>query len=280
MRYINNVAPLIPSVPKFNGTNYAEWRASIAVVLLKEGVWDIVEGSTPRPKIDTKITDEKEIAAHKSRTEEWDRASTSAKATIMLCIELAYQHRIPDSSTAPQIWLAFYERFGTVSRARRCQYRSAFWNATHSPSAPVDTYINTVLASARRLQQISITITDEDIAETLVWNLDSSWQAVNSSLMGLPTLTLEVVESQLVNHQHQLDGFGTGTSTDPMVDAAANAARVRKCFLCDDPAHGVDKCPFKEAFKSFIRKEKKKNKGHSACSTTIVSFPSSDESSC
>lgn len=257
MRYLNNVAPLIVNVPKFNGTNYHDFRAGISVVLLKEGVWDVVDGSTPRPVLDAKIKDEKEVQYIKAQMEEWDRASTSAKATILLCMDTNYQHRVPESATAPEVWISLHHRYGTVSRARKCQYRAAFWNASHSSSLNIDTFINDVCLAARRLNQIGITISESDISEVLVFNLDASWQSVKSALMALPVLSLSEVETQLTNHQHQLDGL---PGQEPSVIAAANAVRQRKCFLCDDTDHMFDKCPLKDAFKKFIKKSKGKGK--------------------
>lgn len=270
MRYINNIAPLISSVPKFNGTNYLDFKAAVKVVLLKEGVWDIVDGSTPRPSLPPAASDEKELIVIKSKIDEWDQALTSAKATILLCIESNYQHQISESATAPEIWASLNQRYNTVSRACRCQYRAAFWNASHNPSLNVDTFINDVCLEARRLTQIDITISDNEIAEVLIFNLDSSWQLVKSTLMASSTISLSEVELQLMNHQHQLDGL---PGHEPSVISAANAVRLRKCFLCDDEKHLFDKCPVKDAFKTFMRKQKGKSK---AGSVSVVQLASSD----
>lgn len=185
-------------------------------MLLKEGVWDIVDGSTPRPSIDKAKVSEKDQAAFKAQVKDWD-----AKSTILLCIDLSYQHRFSTIPTAPKIWTTLAKRYGSVSRTRRCQYRAAFWNASHNPSLHVDTYINTVVAAACQLQQIDIDISDDNIAETIVYNLDTSWQAIKAPLMESKSLTLDEVETQAVNHQQHLDGDQIADSTIE----AANAVR-------------------------------------------------------
>lgn len=75
------------SVAKLNNENYFTWKFKVEMLLIKEGVWDVL--NTSKPEINPG---------------EWIKKDNSARATISLSVEDDQLHLIRQCTTASSMW--------------------------------------------------------------------------------------------------------------------------------------------------------------------------------
>ena len=80
---------------KLNGTNYHQWKFRIKLILMKEGLWKIMEGKRKAPASDSKDT---------TALEKWETDCDNVFATLCLAITNSEMSHIEECTTAAEVW--------------------------------------------------------------------------------------------------------------------------------------------------------------------------------
>jgi hypothetical protein len=94
---------------KLNLNNYHDWKFRVKLILMKEGLWKIVDGKRTAP--DDKSDDPNAL-------EKWEDDCESAFATICLSISNSKMPRVKNCTTATEVWKKLAEIYeqGGVAR--------------------------------------------------------------------------------------------------------------------------------------------------------------------
>ena len=88
------------SVVPLNGSNYATWKVQAKMVLLKDGLWKIVDGTETAPTSGS----ESVLAKFVGRRDK-------ALATLVLSVEPSLLYLIADSDDPKDVWTKLSDQF-------------------------------------------------------------------------------------------------------------------------------------------------------------------------
>lgn len=164
---MTNVNSLLGNVPKLDGNNYHDWKFAIGMVLRRAGCWDIV--GTEKP-------------ATRTSGEDWDKKSEEMLTCIGLTLLPNQYGHIRECTDGPSAWKALANVYEKDSRATRISLKRQFYGFHHDTSRPITEYISGITDLGARLKAIKIVLSDVDITDVLIFNLDDSWGNIAASL--------------------------------------------------------------------------------------------------
>jgi hypothetical protein len=242
-RQVQNVASLVSTVEALDGTAavFPVWRSRIEDVLSMQNTLDIVNGTLPRPKEDSKgeavvarTTDYSKGYNPKEVTADWDSLSDLACSTIRLTLSRPLALRYRKTKPASRLFTTIVNAYEKNTRARRIRLHEAFWESKHDPNTPIALWIGHVRVAADELLTISELPTDR-----LVGGLDNSWSAVKDSIIyTAQEMSLDDVTGALEAHEVSLNGK---TSTDFASASFASSKRFG-CSNCGKRGHKSADC--------------------------------------
>jgi hypothetical protein len=271
---------------RLNNTNYAEWSLRMEAVLVRAGLWEVVQ-----PTIDVFTADGKEKDASTIATE-FEAAlkarkktkMNEARAEIILRLEDGQLSHCLRSDDPRAIWLILESVHRAAGFATSLALRRKFLTLKKT-SETMQAWIGQIQALAFRLEQAGITVSDQDKILALTMGLPPSYDAVIINFDSTPTdqLTLAHVISRLLNEEvRQLSGKPNSENSEGAQDEAMAVTQrgnkrglVRQtseivCFFCDKKGHYKSDCPERLAWE--------KTKGKNAETAAAVSTSDDEDS--
>jgi hypothetical protein len=211
----------LSSVPHLDGTNYHDWKFGISMLLRRAGIYSIVCG-------DVKKTDEDKT---------WDKNSEEGLVLIGLSIDPSQYSYIRDATTGPEAWKALSDVYEKNSRANRISLKRQFYSFTHDIGRGMQGYITGISNLAAQLKSIGVTLTDEDIADVLIFNLDETYSSIAASLSAQKDLTLADVKGALVDEEARRGGANGDQAL-----VGKSKRHISRCFNCGKEGHIARYC--------------------------------------
>lgn len=265
---------------RLNNTNYAEWRLRMEAVLIRTGLWTMIE---PTVDILTKDGAEKDASTIATEFEAAlkARAKTKmneARAEIILRLEDSQLSHCLRSDDPRAIWLVLESVHRAAGFATSLALRRKFLTLKKG-SESMQAWIGKIQALGFRMEQAGIIVNDQDKILALTMGLPATYDAVIINFDSTPTdqLTLAHVISRLLNEEvRQLSGDRSDTETQDEAMAVTQRRRTTGarqnseiiCFFCDKKGHYKSDCPEKLAW------EKTKEK---RAETAAAVFSDSDD---
>ncbi|PLW15270.1 hypothetical protein PCANC_04276 [Puccinia coronata f. sp. avenae] len=199
---------------------------------------DIVKGTLPRPKEDSKeatvfhcTADLKGYNPKKSK-EDWDALSEMACLTIRLTLTDPLAQRYRKVKPASRLFTTIVNAYEKNTWARQIRLQEAFWNARHNPNKPIVLWIGCLRVAANDLLSIEELPTNCQIDNCLVGGFDPSWSAVKDSVVyTAKEMLLNDTIGALEAHKFSLNGTGQHN----LVSAAS--AKQLACLNCGKCGH-------------------------------------------
>jgi len=238
---------VIGSVPKLTRENYFDWKFAIEMLFRGRGCHDVATGVLTR-----------DAASDKA---DWDKLAQEAFVIIGLTVDPSQYTYIRKKTVTngPEAWKALQDVYEKNSRANRISLKHAFYGFTHDINRPIQDYITGVTTAASRLTAIGIDLTDEDISDVLIFNLDASYANIAGALTATRgTLTVADVTGALLDEEARRGGFQADDPLDPDVAMQASTARgppnrgkrirdtdrrTLTCYSCGKKGHVAYDCP-------------------------------------
>ncbi|KRY42309.1 Retrovirus-related Pol polyprotein from transposon TNT 1-94 [Trichinella spiralis] len=172
-----------PVIAKLNSSNYQLWKLKMKVLLMRDGLWDLVSQPKPCPI-----------------PEDWSRKECKAIAAICLTVEDDQLIHLAQLETAREMWQTlqrFHERasIGSKLYLMRKLYGMRFTHGT------MKSHINGILEIVTQLRGLGKNIEDEDLVAIMLCSLPDSYSALVTALEGRDEadLTVEYVSGKLLD---------------------------------------------------------------------------------
>ena len=241
---------LLSSITRLNGENYHDWKFAIGMAMRARGCWDVVSGKEKRP------TDGKE-------EKEWDRKAEEGLTLIGLSMQPSQYTYIRDAKNGVDAWTALKDAYEKNSRSTRINLKRQFYNFEHDINAPIQVYISGITDLAGKLKAIRVALTDEDITDVLIFNLDNEYSSIASTLMasksefkvadvtsalleeeqrkgGAPPPSVDTIALMGKSSDHPHFGTGPPGRRGPYRDARDGIKRA--CYRCGRTGHTFKFC--------------------------------------
>jgi hypothetical protein len=223
---VQKISGLLGNIPRLNSRNYPDWSFAISMVLRRAGAWELVTADTV------------------DRNKKKDVAKLQEALTaIGLTIEPSQYSYIRDAEDGQAAWKALEKIYSRSSRANRISLKRQFYGYRHDTNEPIQKYISDILQLAARLKAIGVALTDKDIIDVLIMNLDKEWDGVASTLSTVmdDDRLLSEVTGALSNEEYRRGGPPENTAAETALIAARNpqnrGIRDRICYECRKPGH-------------------------------------------
>src|SRR4051794_39537055 len=199
---------------KLNATNYHQWKFRIKLVLMKEGLWKLVDGKRKEP-----------ISGKSDNTEEimkWEADNESAFATLCLAISDSQMIHVRDCETAPDVWRKLKKVYEEKGVARELYLRRKMSNLKMEEGTTMQDHINELMDIVDRLAGVGEVLTDRSIAMSLLDSLPRTYDMLKVSLGNTPDIiTADLVKTRALQEEAQLN-------EESRKETGENAALVSK----------------------------------------------------
>ena len=170
---------------------------------------------------------------------------------------------IRDAKNGVDAWTALKDAYEKNSRSTRINLKRQFYNFEHDINAPIQVYISGITDLAGKLKAIGVALTDEDITDVLIFNLDNEYSSIASTLMasksefkvadvtsalleeeqrkgGAPPPSVDTIALMGKSSDHPHFGTGPPGRRGPYRDARDGIKRT--CYRCGRTGHTFKFC--------------------------------------
>ena len=203
-----------------NETNYNTWKVQCRMVLMREGLWRIVNGTEVEPE-DNGIVGQGGNAAAVNK---YIARKEKALATIVLSIEPSLLYLVGDPQEPSVLWEQLSEQFQKKSWANKLSLRRKLMDLTLNDNEPVKDHIKAMTEIFQELSVVGDHIDDEARVVHLLASLrnHTSFSMLVTALESSPEVPqIELVTERLLHEERKLKEKAAQAHND-----AANRALV------------------------------------------------------
>ena len=219
------------NLTKLNNANYSIWKFKLELLLIKEGLWDVVNKAKPT------------FAAENVAAElEWEKGNNQAKALIGLLVEDGQLVHIRRASSARDAWLALKTYHEKSTLSHKVHLMRKICNLKLEEGADVQNHINQMTELFDKLRDIG----EELLSETwrvamLLSSLPRSYDTLITALETRPEadLTYDLVQSKLLEEFSRRNEPSTETKESAL---KISDKREKNCFFCKEKGHFKKDC--------------------------------------
>ena len=225
-----------------DGSNYAYWKIQLQAILEMQDLWEIIDGSKPKP------------TATDSDRADWDKQDRAARAQIVLTLKQEPLSVIAHTSTTAKThWDKLSVRYEGKGEQRMLHLIDEIFRSTLSESEPLQPQINTILLVASKVTTLRLSLDNKLVAFAIISSLPSSMSTLKKILSNTKPsdMTTENVMSQIVlDEQQRVRESGTSASAffakvakkgKGAKDKSADKAK-KQCTHCKFCGHDVKEC--------------------------------------
>ena len=175
-------------IEKFDGKiNFAIWRVQMRVVLTHNGLKKALDGKSKKP---TSMTDEK-----------WDDLDEKALSAIQLCLSKEVLREVASENTTVALWAKLESLYMTKSLANKLRLKESLYTIRIPVGTSIQSHFDEFNTIVMDLENIDISIDDEDKAVLLIVSLPSNYKHFKEIMLygNNDTLASEDVISNLLS---------------------------------------------------------------------------------
>jgi len=160
------------SVMLLNGANYATWKIQCRMVLIRDGLWSLVNGTDEAPNKDT----------HAENYAKFMNRSDKALATIVLAVDPALLYLLGDPTDPVRVWNQLQDQFQKKTWANKLALRRRLNALSLRDGSSMTDHIKSMTEIFSELAVIGAPVEDEDKVVTLLASLPDSYNVLVTAL--------------------------------------------------------------------------------------------------
>ena len=157
---------------KLSGTNYATWKVQCKMALIRDGIWNIVNGTEIVPDSGT------EMGLHAKYLKRKDLAL----ATIVLSLEPSLLYLIGDPDDPGVVWKKLADQFQKKTWANKLALRRRLYSLKLKEGDSVHNHIKLMTETFDELSVIGDSLNEEDRVVHLLASLPESYDMLVTAL--------------------------------------------------------------------------------------------------
>ena len=181
-----------PSFPQLNGKNYPTWKVQCKMALMKDGLWNIVDGTELRP------LNERQLLNYMERR-------NKALATIVLGVETNLLYLLGDPEDPEIVWKKLASQFQKSSWANKLCLRGKLHHMKLKKDEPIQPHIKSMIETFEELAVIGYPIEEEDKVVHLLTSLPETFDMLVTALEASTDVPkLDVVTERLIHEERKI----------------------------------------------------------------------------
>ena len=236
-----------------NSSNYATWKIQCRMALIRDAVWNIVDGTEVAPT---------GSAATAEAQSKFKARQDRALATIVLSIEPSLLYLLGNPKDPTEVWKKLEDQFHKKSWANKLTLRRKLYSLKLGEKESVQEHIKNMTEIFEQLSFIGDTVTDEDRVVFLLASLPDSYRMLVTALEANSDVPkMEVVTERLL-HEEQKQKREIETRSDTLLMTRSDPKRGKgpKCFRCRRFGHIQRNCPDLRYQEERVKPEKRYTK--------------------
>ena len=219
------------STVSLNNTNFPTWKVQMKMLLMKQGVWRIVEETEDIP-------DEEDFAAYRKYRDRRDKAL----ASIVLAVDTNLLYLIGTDPKDPvEVWHKLLDQFQKKTWANKLSLRRKLYGLRLKDQEPVQKHIKSMIEIFDELAVIGEAVEEEDRVVHVLASLPESFSMLVTALEACPEVPkLEVVTEKLLNEERKMKEKSVGSYGDHQKtphDALLVNSFTKSCYYCGKSGH-------------------------------------------
>ena len=231
----NIMATNTDKIVLLNGSNFPTWKIQMKMLLIKEGVWGIVNETEDIPV---------DPGSYRHYVARQDRALS----TIVLGINHSLLYMIGDPEDPVMVWRKLCAQFQKKSWANKLSLKKRLYNLKMSEGDSIQKHIKNMLEIFDELAIVGDPMEDEDRVVHLLASLPNSYEVLVTALEANAEVPeLEMVIERLRHEESKLKEK-VKTGNEMYNNALMSNGRfhksgdLRKCFNCKKKGHISRNC--------------------------------------
>lgn len=221
------------TVLKLNSSNYQTWKFKLQLILVKEGLWDVVTGNVP----------ENPDAA-------WLTKDGNAKATIGLLVEDNHLIHIKNLANACDYWNVLKDIYEKPNLVNKVVLYKKLWKSFLGDKT-MEEHVGGILTTVDELRALGEDIKDKMLIALLLGSLTDIYDPLISALEVKPEaeLTVTFVKEKLLQaYQRQIGDSNDNQQAYKSFGSHKKKFDLKKvrCQKCGKHGHFKNKCPIEE----------------------------------
>ena len=176
-----------------SSTNYSTWKIQCKMALIKEGLWNIVNGTETEPE---------------GNSERKAARRDKALATIVLAMEPSLLYLVgPDPTDPVVVWRALADQFQRKTWANKLELKRKLFSLRLAEGGSVQQHIKFMSEICDELSAIGETISEEDRVVYLLASLPESYSVLVTALEANTDVpSLAIVREKLLHEETKMKG--------------------------------------------------------------------------
>ena len=228
------------NVVALNGTNFPTWKIQIRMLLMKQGVWKIVDGTEVAP-IDN-------MAALSKFNDRRDKALS----TLVLAVEPSLLYLLGDPQDPVDVWKKLCDQFQKKSWSNKLILRRKLLSLKPKENESIQNHIKAMLETFDALSVIGEAVEEEDRVVHILASLPDRYNMLVTAFEASSEVPkLEVVTEKLMNEERKLlekngsrDSNQYSSSHDALFTNGQNRSKYvpPNCYYCGESGHIKRNC--------------------------------------
>ena len=184
------------AVVPLSSTNYSTWKIQCKMALIKEGLWNIVNGTETEPE------------GNSERKAKFAARRDKALATIVLAMEPSLLYLVgPDPTDPVVVWRALADQFQRKTWANKLELKWKLFSLRLAEGGSVQQHIKFMSEICDELSAIGETISEEDRVVYLLASLPESYSVLVTALEANTDVpSLAIVREKLLHEETKMKG--------------------------------------------------------------------------
>lgn len=241
------------SIAKLSNENYFLWKYKMEMLLVKEGLWNVIEEAKPDPV-----------------TPAWTRKDNEARAFISLLVCDNQLNHVRKATSALEAWNSLKNYHEKASLSNKVRLMREICGLKLSENGNAEVHISTMEDLFEKLGALGEKLSDNWVVAMLLSSLPKSYDTLITALETRPEadLTLSLVQSKLLEqyrkrssteHEEQVALWSTNRS------ANQKAYNSIECYFCKEKGHVKRDC---QQYKVWLQKRNNSVKDPAQSSST------------
>lgn len=264
-KHVNSIVPL-------SGKNFATWKLQVKMLLMKEGLWSIVNGSEEIPAAAAAASGAEESGPRVKFLARRDRAL----ANIVLSVDPSLLYLIGDPDDPVVVWNKLCSQFQKKSWVNKLELRRKLHSLRLKDGDSVSSHIKSMTEIFSDLSVIGAPLTAEDQVVHLLASLPDSFNMIVTALQANADVPeMDMVTERLL-HEESKNNEKLSSELDqnalvvkPSASQSQTDRKIPTCYHCGKTGHIKKNCYDLKKIKERANNVKHRRRDSSSSSSSV-----------